>query len=161
MAEILVVEDEPVVRDTIASALSTYGYDVTGVGTGDEALRLLRDRDGAFEVVILDLMLGPTSGWDLLEEMNTSGLRDRTKVMVVSSLTGEDDIIRGWEMGVDDYQTKPFDPDMLVVKVQELLLSSREELRERRLAELLRAELLDLVDPFTDEKAEPAASEES
>lgn len=161
MAEILVVEDEPVVRDTIASALSTYGYDVTGVATGDEALRLLRDRDGRFDVVILDLMLGPTSGWDVLEELNTSGLRERTKVMVVSALSSDDDVTRGWEMGVDDYQTKPFDPDMLVVKVQELLLSSREELRERRLAELLRAELLDLVDPFIDEEAEPAASEES
>lgn len=161
MAEILIVEDEPAVRAAIASALTTYGYDVTEVDTGDEALRVLRDRDGAFELVILDLMLGPLSGWEVLEEMNRSGLRDHTKVMVLSALAGEEDIIRGWEMGVDEYQTKPFDPDMLVVKVQEVLLSPREELRERRLTELLRAELLDLVDPFSEEEAEPAASEES
>jgi hypothetical protein len=50
---------------------------------------------------------------------------------------------------------------MLVVKVQEVLLSPREELRERRMAELLRAELLDLVEPFSEGEAEPAASEES
>jgi hypothetical protein len=50
---------------------------------------------------------------------------------------------------------------MLVVKVQEVLLSPREELRERRMAALLRAELLDLVEPLSDEAAEPAASEEA
>jgi response regulator RpfG family c-di-GMP phosphodiesterase len=63
-------------------------------------------------------------------------------------------------MGVDEFQIKPIDPEMLVVKVQEVLLSPREELQERRMAELLRAELLDLVEPF-DEQAEPAASEEA
>jgi DNA-binding response OmpR family regulator len=159
--EILVVEDEPAIRAAIAAALTTYGYDVTEVGSGDEALRVLRDREGAVELVILDLMLGATSGWDVLQEMNRSGLRDSTKVLVLSALSDEEEVVRGWEMGVDEYQTKPFDPEMLVVKVQEVLLSPREELRERRMAELLRAELLDLVEPFSDEEAEPAASEES
>ncbi|HEV8681944.1 MAG TPA: response regulator transcription factor [Actinomycetota bacterium] len=159
--EILVVEDEPAVRAAIASALTTYGYDVTEVGSGDEALRVLRDREGAVELVILDLMLGDTSGWDVLQEMNRSGLRDSTKVLVLSAVSDEEEVVRGWEMGVDEYQTKPFDPEMLVVKVQEVLLSPREELRERRMAELLRAELLDLVEPISDEETEPAASEEA
>ncbi|HEV8571625.1 MAG TPA: response regulator transcription factor [Actinomycetota bacterium] len=159
--EILVVEDEPAVRAEIASALTTYGYDVTEVRSGAEALRALRDREGQFELVLLDLVLGSSSGWELLQEMNRSGLRDSTKVLVLSDLSDEEDIVRGWEMGVDGYQTKPFDPEMLVVKVQEVLLSPREELRERRMAELLRAELLDLVEPFSDEEAEPATSEEA
>ena len=159
--EILIVEDEPAVRAAIASALTTYGYDVTEVETGDEALRVLRDREGAFELVILDLVLGSDSGWDVLQEMNRSGLRDSTKVLVLSDPSDDEEIVRGWEMGVDDYQFKPLDPEMLVVKVQEVLLSPREELRERRMAELLRAELLDLVEPFSEGEAEPAASEES
>jgi DNA-binding response OmpR family regulator len=159
--EILVVEDEPAVRAEIASALTTYGYHVTEVGSGDEALRVLRDREGAVELVILDLMLGATSGWDVLQEMNRSGLRDSTKVMVLSAVSDAEEVVRGWEMGVDEYQIKPFDPEMLVVKVQEVLLSPREELRERRMTELLRAELLDLVEPLSDEEAEPAASEEA
>jgi len=158
--EILVVEDEPVVRAQVASALTTYGYDVTEVGSGDEALRALRDREGAYELVILDLMMGSASGWDVLHEMNRSGLRDSTKVLVLSDPSDDEEIVRGWEMGVDAYQIKPIDPEMLVVKVQEVLLSPREELRERRMAELLRAELLDLVEPF-DEQTEPAASEEA
>jgi two-component system, OmpR family, phosphate regulon response regulator PhoB len=158
--EILIVEDEPAVRAAIASALTTYGYDVTEVESGDEALRVLRDRDGAFDLVLLDVMLGSTSGWDVLQEMNRSGLRDSTKVVVLSEQSDDEEVIRGWEMGVDEYQAKPFDPEMLVVKVQEVLLSPREELRERRMAELLRAELLDLVEPLSDEAAEPAASEE-
>jgi DNA-binding response OmpR family regulator len=159
--EILVVEDEPAVRAAIASALTTYGYDVTEVGTGDEALRVLRDREGAFELVLLDVMLGSTSGWDVLQEMNRSGLRDSTKVVVLSDESDDEEVIRGWELGVDEYQAKPFDPEMLVVKVQEVLLSPREELRERRMAALLRAELLDLAEPLSDEAAEPAASEEA
>jgi DNA-binding response OmpR family regulator len=159
--EILVVEDEPAVRAAIASALTTYGYDVTEVETGDEALRVLRDREGAFELVLLDVMLGSTSGWDVLQEMNRSGLRDSTKVVLLSDESDDEEVIRGWELGVDEYQAKPFDPEMLVVKVQEVLLSPREELRERRMAALLSAELLDLVEPLSDEAAEPAASEES
>ena len=159
--EILIVEDEPAVRAAIASALTTYGYDVTEVETGDEALRVLRDREGAFELVLLDVMLGSTSGWDVLQEMNRSGLRDSTKVVLLSDESDDEEVIRGWELGVDEYQAKPFDPEMLVVKVQEVLLSPREELRERRMAALLSAELLDLVEPLSDEAAEPAASEES
>jgi DNA-binding response OmpR family regulator len=159
--EILVVEEEPEVRAAMASALTTYGYEVTEVASGDEALRSLRDREGAFELVLLDLALGSTSGWDVLQEMNRSGLRDSTKVIVLSDVSDDEEITRGWEMGIDGYQAKPFDPEMLVVKVQEVLLSPREELRERRMAELLRAELLDLVEPFSDEEAQPAASEEA
>jgi DNA-binding response OmpR family regulator len=159
--EILVVEDEPEARAAMASALTTYGYEVTEVASGDEALRSLRDREGAFELVLLDLALGSTSGWDVLQEMNRSGLRDSTKVIVLSDVSDDEEITRGWEMGIDGYQAKPFDPEMLVVKVQEVLLSPREELRERRMAELLRAELLDLVEPFSDEEAQPAASEEA
>lgn len=159
--EILVVEEEPEVRAQVASALTTYGYDVTEVASGAEALRALREREGAYELVLLDLVLGPASGWEVLQEMNRSGLRDSTKVLVLSDASDDEEIIRGWEMGVDGYQAKPFDPEMLVVKVQEVLLSPREELRERRMTELLRAELLDLVEPFSDEEAEPAASEEA
>jgi DNA-binding response OmpR family regulator len=159
--EILVVEDEPEVRAQVASALTTYGYDVTEVASGAEALRALREREGAYELVLLDLVLGPASGWEVLQEMNRSGLRDSTKVLVLSDASDDEEIIRGWEMGVDGYQAKPFDLEMLVVKVQEVLLSPREELRERRMTELLRAELLDLVEPFSDEEAEPAASEEA
>jgi DNA-binding response OmpR family regulator len=159
--EILLVEDEPEVRAQVTSALTTYGYDVTEVASGDEALRALREREGAYELVLLDLVLGPASGWEVLQEMNRSGLRDSTKVLVLSDASDDEEIIRGWEMGVDGYQAKPFDPEMLVVKVQEVLLSPREELRERRMAELLRAELLDLVEPFSDEGAEPTASEEA
>jgi DNA-binding response OmpR family regulator len=158
--EILLVEDEPDLRAQVASALTTYGYDVTEVGSGDEALRALRSREGVYELVIMDLMLESASGWDVLQEMNRSGLRDSTKVLVLSDPSDDEEIVRGWEMGVDAYQIKPIDPEMLVVKVQEVLLSPREELRERRMAELLRAELLDLVEPF-DEQAEPAASEEA
>jgi DNA-binding response OmpR family regulator len=159
--EILLVEVEPDLRAQIASALTTYGYDVTEVGSGDEALRALRSREGAYELVILDLVLGPASGWDVLQEMNHSGLRDSTKVLVLSDPSDEEEFVRGWELGVDEFQIKPIDPEMLVVKVQEVLLSPREELRERRMAELLRAELLDLAEPFSEGEAEPAASEES
>jgi DNA-binding response OmpR family regulator len=158
--EILVVEAEPDLRAQVASALTTYGYDVTEVGSGDEALRALRGREGEYALVILDLVLDSDSGWDILQEMNRSGLRDSTKVLVLSDPSDDEEIVRGWEMGVDAYQFKPVDPEMLVVKVQEVLLSPREELREHRMAELLRAELLDLVEPF-DEQAEQAASEEA
>ena len=153
MTEILVIEDDDVMRLVVTRTLERYGYVVTAVRSGDEAMRCLEEDTGRFELVVLDLMLGPVSGWDVLEAMNRDGLRDNTKVVVLSALQSEEHFVKGWTLGVDDYFTKPFDPDMFVLSVQEVLLSPKEELRRKRLEELQKAELLHLVDSAFGEEA--------
>lgn len=153
MTEILVIEDDDVMRLVVTRTLERYGYVVTAVRSGDEALQALEESPDRFDLVVLDLMLGPVSGWDVLEEMNRAGLRDHAKVVVLSALQSEDDFLKGWQLGVDDYVTKPFDPDRFVLAVQEVLLSPKEELRRKRLEELQKAELLHLVDSAFGEEA--------
>ena len=140
MARVLVVEDEPTVRVLLSDVLEAWGHDVESSATGEEAIGKLEDR--AFDVVLLDLMLGTVSGYDVLERMAGLGLRDRTRVVVLTARATEWDYMLGWMRGADDYLTKPFDPVHLQRVVDEMLASSPEELAERRRTQLEKSHLL-------------------
>jgi DNA-binding response OmpR family regulator len=145
MARILAVEDDEAIRDLIKYALDHYGYEVSEAGSGKAALDQL-DK-GPYDLVILDLMLGgKISGWDVFDEIKNRGLRDKTKVIIMTARSQEAEILKGWRVGVDQYCTKPFDLDMFVVTVQDVLLSTKQQLDRQRDAELRKTELLHLVD---------------
>lgn len=140
MAQILVVEDDDAIRELITRVLSTGGHDVVSVSTGTDAIQRLGDRH--FDLVVLDLMLGTTSGWDVLEGAQRSGVRGKFRVIMLTARNSERDFLHGWRSGVDQYVTKPFDPESLLATVGEILHRSPEELAERRKEELEKAELL-------------------
>lgn len=144
MADILVVEDDDVVRALVTHTLTQYGYSLDGAGSGEDALAKLSENE--YELVILDVNLGRMTGWEVLEEMKRRRLREQTKVVMLTAQSQERDILKGWRLGVDQYCTKPFDLDEFVVTVQDVLLSTREQLIEQRRQELQRAELLHMVD---------------
>jgi CheY-like chemotaxis protein len=146
MARILTVEDDEAIRELIKYALDQYGYDVTEAPNGQAAIDLLGD-GVPYDLVILDLMLGgKISGWDVFEEVQKRGLRDQTKVIIMTARSQEAEILKGWRVGVDQYCTKPFDLDMFVVTVQDVLLSTKQQLDRQREAELRKTELLHLLD---------------
>jgi DNA-binding response OmpR family regulator len=146
MARILAVEDDEAIRELIKYALDQYGYDVTEAPNGKAAIDLMGD-GAPYDLVILDLMLGGMiSGWDVFDEIQKRGLRDQTKVIIMTARSQEAEILKGWRVGVDQYCTKPFDLDMFVVIVQDVLLSTREQLDRQREGELRKTELLHLVD---------------
>jgi len=150
MARILAVEDDDAIRGLILHALGQYGYDVTEAPTGPDAVRLIGEKE--FDLVILDLMLGgEVSGWDVYEEIGKRGLRDKVKVIIMTARSQEAEILKGWRLGVDQYCTKPFDLDMFIVTVQDVLLSTKEQLGRQRDAELRKTELLHMVDTVFDE----------
>lgn len=140
MARILVVEDEEAIRDLVRLVLGRDGHEADGAASGGEALEKLSGGD--YDLVILDLMLGRVSGWQVLREMERWGVRARTKVLILTARASERDILHGWRMGVDEYVTKPFDPALFMEAVGETLRRSLEELKLRREAELQKAELL-------------------
>lgn len=140
MAQILVVEDDDAIRELINRVLSTGGHDVISTSSGAEAITRLGERH--FDLVLLDLMLGSTSGWDVLEGAQRSGVRGKFRVIMLTARNSERDFLHGWRSGVDQYVTKPFDPESLLVTVGEVLHRSPEELAERRKEELEKAELL-------------------
>jgi len=117
---ILLVEDEINIARGLLFNLEAEGYDVTHVTTGEEALETLSREH--FQLVILDLMLPGINGFEVCRQ-----LRERDSQLPVLMLTAretEEDRIRGLGLGADDYLTKPFSLDELMLRVQGMLRRS-------------------------------------
>src|ERR671934_120488 len=127
-SRVLVVDDEPMVREVLARYLSKEGFDVDIAADGEAAL-------SAFErarpdLVLLDLMLPAVDGFDVFRRMQASG---RPAVIMLTARGDEVDRILGLEMGADDYVTKPFSPREIVARVRAVLrrsVASEPESRE-------------------------------
>ena len=112
-AEILIVEDDEVILGTLAYNLSRQGFEVKGATTGAEGLRLARKLRP--DLILLDVMLPGESGIEVCERIRG---RDREVVIVmVTAKDAEDDKVRGFEAGADDYVTKPFGIKELVARI--------------------------------------------
>ena len=120
MSNLLLVEDEMRVADFIRRGLGAESYVVTHAASGEDALEHLRD--GAFDLVILDLMLPGISGQDVCRQMRSR--RDTTPVLMLTALDSVDDRVVGLRMGADDYLPKPFDFEELLARVEALLRRS-------------------------------------
>lgn len=103
--EILVVEDEPAIADTIVYALRTEGFAVTWHATGGDGLRALESHP--YDLMVLDVGLPDTSGFDVCREIRkVSAL----PIIFLTARSSEVDRIVGLEIGGDDYVAKPFSP---------------------------------------------------
>jgi DNA-binding response OmpR family regulator len=149
MARILVVEDEEAIRHLVIVLLQGAGHEADGASSGPEALEHLSDEP--YDLVVLDLMLGRISGWQVLRQMERWNVRARTKVLILTARASERDILHGWRMGVDEYVTKPFEPDVFLEAVRETLQRSPDQLAARREGELHKSELLYRVQLAFDE----------
>jgi DNA-binding response OmpR family regulator len=113
---ILIVDDEPIVRDVVARYLERDGFRTVGVGDGDEARALIEaDPPG---LVVLDVMLPGTDGLALCRWIRTRG---DVPVIMLTARGEEADRIVGLELGADDYVTKPFSPRELAARVRAVL----------------------------------------
>ncbi|HEV3351807.1 MAG TPA: response regulator [Acidimicrobiales bacterium] len=144
MAEILVVDDDPDIRTLIRLTLESYGYTIREAGDGLQALAALTER--APDAMVLDVMMPNMDGYGVLRTMRQQELAGQTKVLVLTCKTEERDFVRGWELGADDYRTKPFEPMELADHLQALLHTSHETLHAKRQEELEKAELLDRLE---------------
>ncbi len=113
MATVLIVDDEPMVREVLATYLTRDGFDAVEAGDADAARRALSS--GA-DLVVLDIMLPGSSGLDLLREIEGS-----VPVILLTALTEEADRVLGLELGADDYVSKPFSPREVVARVRSVL----------------------------------------
>lgn len=113
---ILVVEDDSVVAETLEAYLQRAGYDVRLVRDGRQGLALASA--GTFALVILDLMIPGLSGLDVCRELRKVS---RVPILMLTARTTEDDRVRGFERGADDYVAKPFAPREVVCRVEALL----------------------------------------
>jgi DNA-binding response OmpR family regulator len=114
---ILIVEDDPNLRVGLQDNLQDEGYDVAAAANAAEADTLLRSR--TFDLLILDVMLPGEDGYSLCRRLRASGLR--SMVMMLTARTLEDDIVRGFEAGAQDYLTKPYRLRELLARVGALV----------------------------------------
>ncbi|NVB84512.1 MAG: response regulator transcription factor [Kofleriaceae bacterium] len=113
---ILVVEDEPALRDGIVDLLEGDGHDVTAVGDGMAGVEMgLRD---PFELVVLDLMLPRLDGMEVCRRLRAA--RPGMPILMLTARGSEDDKVRGLVEGADDYVTKPFSARELLARVRVL-----------------------------------------
>jgi DNA-binding response OmpR family regulator len=130
MTTVLVVDDEPIVREVVVSYLQRAGYRTLEAGDGDAARRLLEDDPPT--LVVLDVMLPGTDGLELCRWIRA---RSDLPVIMLTARGEEADRIVGLELGADDYVTKPFSPRELAARVRTVLRrSSPETPRSERLA---------------------------
>jgi DNA-binding response OmpR family regulator len=140
MARVMVVEDEPIVQVVLSDLIEMWGHDVQAASTGAQAISLLSSNE--YDLIVLDIMLGAVSGYDVLDELSRLGVREKTRVVVVTGRATEWDYLLGWMRGADEYLPKPFDPVRLKIVMEEMLSCSPEELAERRRAEMEKSQML-------------------
>ena len=116
---ILVVDDEPDIIALVAYHLVKHGYRVSTATDGNEAVHAAKQELPA--LIILDLMLPGKSGYDVLEELRATPGTQETAVLMLTARKEEEDRIRGLALGADDYLTKPFSPQELVLRVAAIL----------------------------------------
>ena len=115
MESILIVEDEPAIADLIALTLSSAGYRFDVAGDGDLAADLISERD--YLLVLLDIMLPGLDGYELMEYIQPLGIP-------VIFLTAKDEVadrVKGLRLGAEDYISKPFEPEELLLRVEAVL----------------------------------------
>ena len=118
MIKFLLIEDDQVLSDTIKEIVQELG-EVTQVYDGSEGL--YEAESGIYDLIILDLMLPEMNGYQVLKKLRA---QDQTPVLILTAKDGLEDKIEGFEKGADDYLTKPFYREELVMRIKALLKRS-------------------------------------
>jgi two-component system phosphate regulon response regulator PhoB len=122
---ILVVDDEPDIRELVAFHLTQAGYSVESARDGAEALAAIRRSPPG--LVILDILLPDLTGTEILRVLRQEEATRATPVILLTARSEEVDRVVGFELGADDYVVKPFSPRELVLRVKAVLRRGREE----------------------------------
>ena len=119
MAKLLIVDDEEKIREVVREYAEFDGYEVTEAADGREAVALCRIND--FDIIIMDIMMPKLDGFSACQEIRKD---KNTPVIMMSARSEEYDKLFGFELGIDDYVTKPFSPKELMARVHAVLARS-------------------------------------
>jgi DNA-binding response OmpR family regulator len=139
---VLVIEDEPSIREVVSLYLERAGYQVVSVNDGTTALEMIDKQ--LPDLVILDLMLPDIDGYEITRYLRSSG---DIPIIMLTSRREEVDRIAGLEMGADDYVVKPFSPQELVSRVRAVLRRTHGQTMNSRISPLAFGDLK--IDPTT------------
>lgn len=116
MNKILVVEDDLDIQELLQNSLQESGYDITVANDGLEAINLFSDDD--FDLILLDILLPKIDGFSVCEFIRK---KSQIPIIILTALNGEKEQIKGLDLQVDDYITKPFSMPVLVRKIAAVL----------------------------------------
>ena len=119
MTQILVVEDEMHIAEGLRFNLEAEGYQVQVVETGEAALELLQVPETPFDMVVLDVMLPGKDGFEVMSELRQAG--QFVPTLMLTARGHDEDVLRGFAAGADDYLTKPFELSILIAHIRGLL----------------------------------------
>jgi len=138
--KILVVDDDPTMVKLINVNLKLNNYSVVEATSGEQALDVLAAE--TVDLVVLDIMMPCVDGWEVLKRIRSRREIEEMPVILVTAKTQDSDVIRGWELGADEYVIKPFNPLLLVEVIRMVLDRSYEERLERRKKQKEKLEVL-------------------
>ena len=130
---ILVVDDEPDVLELVVFHLKKEKYKVAIADNGDKALKIAREQ--VPNLIILDLMLPGISGLEICQLLKQNPKTTEIPILMLTARAGEEDRVRGLELGAHDYVTKPFSPRELVLRVNNLLLLKQSDRKSIKVIE--------------------------
>ncbi len=138
--KILVVDDDPTMVKLINVNLKLNNYSVVEATSGEQALDVLES--DVLDLVVLDIMMPGVDGWEVLKRIRGNAETQEMPVILVTAKTQDSDVIRGWELGADEYVIKPFNPLLLVEVIKMVLDRSYDERLERRRKQKEKLEVL-------------------
>ena len=115
---ILVVDDEARMRKLIKDFLAAKGYSILEAGDGEEALKVFEENSNKITLILLDVMMPKLDGWSVLRQIRQTS---KVPIIMLTARGEEQDELFGFELGVDEYISKPFSPKILVARVEAIL----------------------------------------
>ncbi|MCI8618036.1 MAG: response regulator transcription factor [Clostridia bacterium] len=124
---ILIVDDEQRMRKLIKDFLIAKGYNILEAEDGEKALQVFEENQTKIELVILDVMMPKLDGWSVLRQIRQNS---KVPIIMLTARGEEQDELFGFELGVDEYISKPFSPKILVARVEAILKRTKSETKE-------------------------------
>lgn len=115
---VLVVDDESRMRKLIKDFLSTKGYLILEAEDGEKALEIFEESKNNINIILLDVMMPKQDGWSVLRQIRQTS---KLPIIMLTARGEEQDELFGYELGVDEYISKPFSPKILVARVEAIL----------------------------------------
>ena len=127
---ILVVDDESRMRKLIKDFLMKKNYNILEAEDGEVALKVYEENKEKINLILLDVMMPKLDGWSVLRQIRQEN--KNIPIVMLTARAEEQDELFGFELGVDEYITKPFSPKILVARVEAILKRSRPEVKEQK-----------------------------
>ena len=124
---ILIVDDEERMRKLIKDFLKQKNYNTIEAADGEEALKIFSENENKIKLILLDVMMPKLDGWSVLRQIRQTS---KVPIIMLTARGEEQDELFGFELGVDEYISKPFSPKILVARVEALLKRTKPEEKE-------------------------------